>query len=218
MSKRTSENNTAGQTATKKSKPTITDRMATFLCGNNITNQGSSPTNNPKVILISTGRDKYNMETMTRSFFDKHGFNLWTLPDKHVDGVRVGDIVLRTCAGDDNYTDVYEVSVTKFIPKEVYYDLYKPIVKQGHAEQKDYRNYIMVLTKRQVVRIPKNFLHGSLGFKGLQSTHPLMGHFTGKFSKTSVPHKWCVKNNIDPSVLINYYNSMRLMCITSVHI
>lgn len=167
---------------------------------------------NPKLILMSTGCDMHNKETMTRECFNTFGYNLWTIADCFVKDVHVGDIVMSTTSGDDNYQTIHVVRGIKKITNEVYYKLYKPI-KVTDNEHKDYRNFVMILGDRKEISIPKNTTHTTLGFKGIQCMHTLQGHFNGSLNKHSVPYKWCVKNGVPFSEVLDNYNHLKNTCI-----
>lgn len=164
---------------------------------------------NRKLVLMSTGSDKYNQVTMTQEFYDEYGFNIWTCADQFVADLNRGDIIMSTSSGDDQYTTVHTVKRVKKITRETYHTLYKPINTGNNNSQSDCRNYIIRLHDRRTINIPKNKAHTNLGFKGLQCMHLLKEHHAGKFGKASVPAKWCAKNQVEHSRLIAGYNQLR---------
>lgn len=178
--------------------------------------RNASVTNSPKVILVSTGSDAYNKETMSMACYDRYGQNVWTIADCFVEDVKIGDIVMVTASGEDNYNSLHKVTGIQYITRDVYQTMYKPI-KTISDDQKDYRNYVMTLGDRCEISIPKNLVHAKLGFKGIQCMHPLIGHFTNNLSSTSVPFKWCEKNNIPVRRVIHNYKKLRSFCIKNVY-
>lgn len=210
--KRTSDQLTDAPAApAKKAKRlTLSERMKFVTNGTD-----AVPTTKPKVILMSTGSDVYNKQTMTRECFNRFGYNVWTIADCFVGDVEVGDIVMSTASGEDNYQTLHVVTGIKEITRDIYHNLYKPI-KVVDGSRKDYRTHILTLGNRKEISIPKNTTHTSLGFKGLQCMHPLQGHFHGNLSKTSVPYKWCKKNGFPISQVLDNYTALRNTCVKLV--
>jgi hypothetical protein len=202
----------------KYDKKPLADRMNAIFNMKGVTYNGSSPTNNPKLILVSTGTDKYNQETMSRWCFHQHGFNVWTIADCFVQDVKVGDIVMSTAGGEDNYNALHVVLGVRRITSDVYHEMYRPIKTMiNRHDQKNYRNYVMVLGNRRDISTAKNELHTKLGFKGIQCMHALKGHFNGNFSKMSVPYKWCKRNEVPEETIFSNYNKLLNFCINEVY-
>jgi hypothetical protein len=161
----------------------------------------------PRLVLTSTGTDKYNQVTMSTDFYQKYGFNLWTVADQFVDKLKKGDIIMSTSAGDDQYNTVHTLRSIEQISRDTYHNMYKPI-KRLHGA-KDYRQFVMKLRHRRNISVPKNRTHTKLGFKGIQCMHVLNGHYKGKLDKASVPAKWCKKNGVPEKNLLANYDFIR---------
>jgi hypothetical protein len=216
MMKRTNSNSDDGpvKKVTRVVKNTLAERMAHV----STATVPAVPAGNPKIILMSTGKDKYNLETMTKECYIEHGCNAWTIADRFFPDVNLGDIIMSTSSGEDSYNTIHTVTGLNAITSETYHAMYKPIPKNtNNTESKDHRSFIMKLGNRQEINISKNVAHTKLGFKGIQCMHLLQGHFNGKLDPKSVPAKWCLKSNYPEAKVIRNYNRLRDMCVDMVN-
>ena len=198
--------------ATKVVTKTLSERMSHV--SNTMHPAGND---NPKIILMSTGKDKYNLETMTRQCYNEHGFNVWTIADRFVPDVNIGDIIIFTSSGEDSYNTLHTVTGLNAITSETYHAMYKPIPKNtNNTESKDHRSFLLTLGHRKEVNFPKSLTHTELGFKGIQCMHLLHGHFKRKLDPKSVPAKSCLKSNYPEAKVIKNYNRLRDMCMDLV--
>jgi beta-galactosidase/beta-glucuronidase len=216
MMKRTNSNSDDGpvKKVTRVVKNTLAERMA------HVSNAAvpAVPAGKPKIILMSIGNDTYNLETMTRECYIEHGCNAWTIADRFVQDVKLGDIIISTGSGDASYNTIHTVTGLNTITSDTYHAMYKPIPKNtNYPESKDHRSFIMKLGNRQEVNISKNVAHTKLGFKGIKCMNLLKGHFNGKLDPESVPAIWCLKSNYPEANVIRNYNRLRDMCMDMVN-
>lgn len=164
----------------------------------------------PKLHLASIGNNVYNMQTMSQECYKTFGFNTWTLASKFIEKVNPGDTVLFTSRGAENYFASFKIKNIVKVTPEQFYQIYKPVNKnRSNDEQKDYREYVLILKSRQNVNIPKLDLLPGLGFKCLQCFHDLDGHYHQNLSSLSAPYLSCKNQGKPIGYVYNYYNELR---------
>jgi hypothetical protein len=150
---------------------TLAVRMSHVAC------QDKVPTlnDNPKIFLMNTGKDKYNLETMTRQCYEEHECNVWPIRGKRV---KVGDIVMSTSDGE-GYNSLHTVIDVSLISSDTYHAMYNPV---------DYHSrFLLTLGRRQEINVPRNSTHTKLKFDKCMDKQ--QGDYYGKLDQKSIV--WC---------------------------